>query len=76
MPETIQESTEHEFPPLPMGPGEYDQMIRERAFELYLARRAEGIEGSPEDDWARAEFELGDPVVTVGSVRVPYGVHG
>lgn len=35
-----------------------EQQIRERAYALYLARN--GKEGSPVDDWVRAEQELSD----------------
>lgn len=35
-----------------------EKQIRERAYALYLARN--GKEGSPVDDWVRAEQELSD----------------
>jgi len=38
------------------GKAATDQMIRERAFQIYLARN--GGPGDPASDWAQAEREL------------------
>jgi hypothetical protein len=52
--------------PMPFGQAEYEQMVRERAYELYLERQAAGIETTPEEDWADAEADL------IGPVRAAY----
>lgn len=56
--------------PFAMTRGVYEDIIRERAYEIYLARRAAGIEGTPEQDWEMAAAELGDPIETVGSTII------
>jgi hypothetical protein len=33
-----------------------EELIRRRAYELFLERQGNG--GTPEEDWARAEFEI------------------
>lgn len=43
---------------------ELEQMIRERAFELYVERRLAQELGSPESDWELAAQEI-DPFVEV-----------
>jgi hypothetical protein len=46
-----------ERPPVPMRPtGNRDQLIRERAYQIFLRRR--GGPGNATADWAQAEREL------------------
>ncbi len=37
--------------------GSTEELIRQRAYELFLERRGNG-DGSPEEDWFRAESEI------------------
>jgi hypothetical protein len=51
--------------PLLMSGPEFDQMLRERAYEIYLDRVAHGERGTPEADWMIAREEIGELVSVV-----------
>jgi len=51
--------------PMPLEPTE--AQIRQRAFEIYIARN--GAPGTPEGDWAQAENELRSRLALLGKVR-------
>ena len=59
--ETSIERPEH---PLSVTRTELDQMVRERAHELYLERAEHGKTGDSRDDWEFALHEI-EPYVTL-----------